>query len=56
MPKTGLRGDDAWKRGDRVDAAAFDEPVLCEYNDADELLVNIDDVEDADRFVSGASA
>lgn len=51
MPNTGLRGDDGWKRGDRVTAA--DESVDI---DADELFVNIDDMDDDDKFVNGASA
>lgn len=55
MPNTGLRGEDGWNRGDRV-KAADDESVFPEDIDTDELCVNIDDVDDEDRFVNGASA
>lgn len=56
MPKIGLRGEDGWNRGDLVRAAADDELVFSEEIDTDELLVNIDDVDDDDKFVNGASA
>lgn len=56
MPNTGLRGDAGRKRGDRVNAAAAaDESVFPDEIDMDEFCVNIDDVDDDDRFVSGAS-
>lgn len=56
IPRTGLRGDDGWNRGDRVSAAVADESVFPDEIETDELFVNIDDVDDADRFVNGASA
>lgn len=56
MPSTGLRGEDGWNRGDRVNAAVADESVLSVEIDTDELFVNIDDVDDDDKFVNGASA
>lgn len=55
MPKIGLRGEDGWNRGDLVRAAA-DESVFSVEIDTDELFVNIDDVDDEDKFVNGASA
>lgn len=56
IPKTGLRGDDGWNRGDRVRAAVADESVFSDEIETDELLVSIDDVDDEDKCVNGASA
>lgn len=51
IPNTGLRGEAGWKRGDRVNESVFPDDI-----DTDELCVNIDDVDDDDIFVNGASA
>ena len=56
IPSIGLRGEDGWNRGDRVRAAVAEGSVFSDEIETDELFVNIDDVDDEDRFVSGASA
>lgn len=48
MPVIGLRGDAGWHRGDRDEFC-----VLSDESETDELFVNIDDVDDVDKFVSG---